>query len=173
MPRQNPVRLAPLNPLNHLIEQWTAGAFGCHGLGELADDREPFSISEEMKFSKLGLYREDLSLFAVGGFSRVKEKSRGHDNLLLESNCYRLRAVPASFYVHFLNFRIPHGITRIGSSPFLRGAKVTKGCHISRSDFGNFRLAARSLHFDYGLPWRLLAATAPRDNWGGLSDSNR
>ncbi len=29
----------------------------------------------------------------------------------------------------------------------------------------NFRLAAKTLHFDYSLPWRLLAATAPVINW--------
>ncbi|MBI2066926.1 MAG: recombinase zinc beta ribbon domain-containing protein [Deltaproteobacteria bacterium] len=37
----------------------------------------------------------------------------------------------------------------------------------------NFRLAAKTLRFEYTLPWRLLAATADFENWGGLSDSNR
>ena len=37
----------------------------------------------------------------------------------------------------------------------------------------NFRLAARTLHFDYSLPWRLLAATADFENWSGRRGLNR
>ncbi len=42
----------------------------------------------------------------------------------------------------------------------------------ARNCGSNFRLAARSLRFDYRLPWRLLAAAAPRDNMSGRQDLN-
>ncbi len=61
-----------------------------------------------------------------------------------------------------------HSLSQVVASGNLESLRET-----GKKIGSNFRLAARSLHFDYGLPWRLLAATAPRDNWGGLSDSNR
>ena len=82
MPREDTLRLALFDPCNHVIKDGAAGYLSRHGLGELSDDSDLLPLSEETQLCNLGLDREDLSLFAVSGLTRIKEEFLWHDGAI-------------------------------------------------------------------------------------------
>ena len=61
-----------------------------------------------------------------------------------------------------------HGVGQVLADGNLESLKEK-----AKKSGSNFRLAAKTLHFDYNLPWRPLAATRDFSNWCSQPDSNR